>query len=74
MKNRDEILNLSPTELSGKLTELQEEMANLKLQQATHQISNPLRIRLVRRDIARIETLQSEFDKGIRSFNKSVKE
>lgn len=74
MKNRDEILNLSPTELSGKLTELQEEMANLKLQQATHQISNPLRIRLVRRDIARIETLQSEFDKGIRSFNKSEKE
>ena len=74
MKNRDEILNLSPTELSGKLTDLQEEMANLKLQQATHQISNPLRIRLVRRDIARIETLQSEFDKGIRSFNKSEKE
>ena len=74
MKNRDEILNLSPNELSGKLTELQEEMANLKLQQATHQISNPLRIRLVRRDIARIETLQSEYDKGIRSFNKSEKE
>ena len=74
MKNRDEILNLSPTELSGKLTELQDEMANLKLQQATHQISNPLRIRLVRRDIARIETLQSEYDKGIRSFNKSEKE
>ena len=74
MKNRDEILNLSPTELSGKLTELQDETANLKLQHATHQISNPLRIRLVRRDIARIETLQSEYDKGIRSFNKSEKE
>ena len=74
MKNRDEILNLLPNELSGKLTELQEEMANLKLQQATHQITNPLRIRLVRRDIARIETIQSEYDKGIRSTNKSEKE
>ena len=74
MKNRDEILNLLPNELSGKLTELQEEMANLKLQQATHQITNPLRIRLVRRDIARIETMQSEYDKGIRSANKSEKE
>lgn len=74
MKTRDEILNLLPNELSGKLTELQEEMANLKLQQATHQITNPLRIRLVRRDIARIETMQSEYDKGIRSTNKSEKE
>ena len=74
MKNRDEILNLLPNELSGKLTELQEEMANLKLQQATHQITNPLRIRLVRRDIAPIETIQSEYDKGIRSTNKSEKE
>ena len=74
MKSRDEILNLSPDELADKLTELQEEMANLKLQQATHQITNPLRIRLVRHDIARIKTMQSEYEKGIRSLNKVEKE
>ncbi len=74
MKTRDEILNLSQDELADKLVELQEEMANLKLQQATHQITNPLRIRIVRRDIARIRTLKAEFDSGIRSFNKVEKE
>ncbi len=74
MKSRDEILNLSQEELAEKLGELHEEMANLKLQQATHQITNPMRIRLVRRDIARIKTMQSEFEKGIRSVNTAEKE
>jgi large subunit ribosomal protein L29 len=74
MKSKEEILNLSQEELSDKLTELQEEMANLKLQQATHQITNPMRIRIVRRNIARIRTLQSEFEKGVRTLEKVEKE
>jgi large subunit ribosomal protein L29 len=74
MKSKEEILNLSQEELSDKLVELQEEMANLKLQQATHQITNPMRIRIVRRHIARIRTLQSEFEKGVRTLEKVEKE
>jgi large subunit ribosomal protein L29 len=74
MKARDEILNLMPDELSGKLDELKEEMANLKLQQATHQITNPMRIRTVRRDIARIKTLQSEYEKNLRVAKTEEKE
>jgi large subunit ribosomal protein L29 len=74
MKSKEEILNLSPDELNEKLTELQEEMANLKLQQATHQITNPMRIRTVRRHIARIRTLQAEFASGIRTVKKAEKE
>jgi len=74
MKSREEIFNLAPDELTGKLSELQEELANLKLQQATHQITNPLRIRIVRRDIARINTLLTEYDKGIRVAKSEEKE
>ena len=74
MKSKEVLLNLSADELSGKLMELQEEMANLKLQQATHQITNPMRIRSVRRDIARIKTLQAEYGIGIRVAKSQEKE
>ena len=70
MKSKDEILNLAPDELKSKMSELKEEMGNLQLQKATHQISNPLRIRHVRRTIARINTLISEYQKGIRKVEK----
>lgn len=66
MKSKENLLSLSADELKTKLTELREEMGNLQLQKATHQITNPLRIRIVRRDIARVKTLLSEHEKGIR--------
>ena len=66
MKSRDEIFGLSSEELETKLTELHSEMGNLQLQKATHQITNPLRIRTVRRDIARVITLINEYKSGIR--------
>jgi len=69
MKSRDEIFNLSADELGPKLTELQTEMENLNLQKATHQLSNPLRIKTVRRDIARVMTLINEHKTGIRKIN-----
>ncbi len=69
MKSRDELLNLSPDELGPKLVELQSEMENLHLQKATHQLTNPLRIRTVRRDIARVMTLINEHKTGIRKIN-----
>lgn len=74
MKSKDEIFNLAPDELTEKLRELQEEMANLKLQQATHQITNPLRIRTVRKDMARIKTLMTEYQTGRRATKKEIKE
>jgi large subunit ribosomal protein L29 len=67
MKSRDEIFNLGVDELENKLAELAEEMENLQLQKSTHQLTNPMRIRAVRRDIARIKTLMTEYQKGIRT-------
>ena len=47
-------------QLSGELGELKREAFNLRFQAATNQLERPARIREVRRDIARIKTLQTE--------------
>ena len=74
MKSKDELLNLSKDELPLKLAEYQEEYENLQLQKYTHQLTNPLRIRTVRRNIARIKTLISEYEKNIRAAQKKESE
>ncbi len=55
-----ELRELSEGELQAKLKELQEELFNLRFQLATGQIENVSRIRTVRRDIARLKTIQQE--------------
>lgn len=53
----DKLRELSEAELEEKIKDLQEELFNLKFQLAIGQIENPLKIRLVRRDVARAKTL-----------------
>ena len=55
-----ELRDLSAEELRGKLRELQEELFNLRFQLATGQIENVGRIRTVRRDIARLKTIEHQ--------------
>ena len=52
-------------ELKGKLEDSLDELANLRIQKATHQLVNPSRIKLVKKDIARIKTLLREYELGI---------
>ena len=47
-------------ELGSQLSELKREQFNLRFQAATNQLEKPARVRQVRRDIARIKTLQAE--------------
>ncbi|ANY19803.1 50S ribosomal protein L29 [Tsuneonella dongtanensis] len=47
-------------QLSDQLVDLKREAFNLRFQAATNQLERPARIREVRRDIARIKTLQNE--------------
>ncbi len=47
-------------QLSAELTELKREQYNLRFQAATNQLEAPSRIRMVRRTIAQIKTLQNE--------------
>ena len=56
----NEIRNLSTAELNGKIVSLREELFNLRFQLATGQLENPMRIREVRKTIARIKTVQRE--------------
>ncbi|MDX1681323.1 MAG: 50S ribosomal protein L29 [Akkermansiaceae bacterium] len=51
-----EINQLTPDELLVRLRELKQEALNLRLQQATGQLENTARIRLVRREIAQVMT------------------
>jgi large subunit ribosomal protein L29 len=50
----------SDDQLSADLADLKREQFNLRFQAATNQLERPARIKEVRRDIARIKTLQTE--------------
>jgi len=50
----------SDDQLSADLHDLKREAFNLRFQAATNQLERPARIKEVRRDIARIKTLQTE--------------
>lgn len=54
----------SDDQLSVELADLKREQFNLRFQAATNQLERPARIKEVRRDIARIKTLQSERTKS----------
>lgn len=56
----NEIRNLSTAELNEKIVSLREELFNLRFQLATGQLENPMRIREIRKTIARIKTVQRE--------------
>lgn len=59
MKVKD-IRDMSQGELNQKLASLKEELFNLRFQLATGQLENPMRIKDVKKTIARIKTIQRE--------------
>lgn len=55
-----EIRDLTTQELEAKMTGLKQELFNLRFQMATGQLDNPLRIKTVRKDIAKAKTILRE--------------
>ena len=55
-----EFRELSAAVLDTKLADLKEELFNLRFQMATGQCENPMKIRDVKKSIARIKTIQRE--------------
>jgi large subunit ribosomal protein L29 len=51
-----ELKDLTLVELRAKSRDLRQELFNLRLQQAGSRLENPVRLRHIRRDIARVET------------------
>lgn len=54
----NELTKMSAADLDKKLAELKAELFNLRFQHAINQLDNPLRIKAVKRDIARVKTAQ----------------
>jgi len=52
-----EVVMLSTDELEEKLTGLKKDLFFLRMQHATNQLDNPIRIAQVRKDIARVKTV-----------------
>ena len=55
-----EIRDLTPDQLSDELIKLKREQFNLRFQKATGQLNNTARVRVVRRTIAKLKTIERE--------------
>ena len=66
-----EVNELTRSEIELKLADSIEELYNLRFQHAMHQLDNPLKVKDVRRDIARLKTVIRAFDLGIRTPKES---
>lgn len=61
MKNSvKDLRDLSTEELVAKAADLKKELFNLRVQQAMGQIENPMRLRILRKDIAKTKTVLKE--------------
>ena len=60
MMKAKEIRDLTMAELDTKLVDLKKDLFNLRLQHATNQLDNPIKIADVKRNIARVKTVIRE--------------
>ena len=56
----EDIRGLADNELTARIAELEEERFRLKFRSASEALEEPLRLRSIRRDIARLKTVQRE--------------
>ena len=56
----NEIRKMNAEQLNEKLTGLKKDLFYLRMQHATNQLDNPLKIRETKRDIARVKTVLAE--------------
>lgn len=62
-----ELREMTTEELGTKSRELKQEMFNLRIQQQSGQLENSARLNLLRKDVARIETIISERRNGAKA-------
>ncbi|MDD6254657.1 MAG: 50S ribosomal protein L29 [Eubacteriales bacterium] len=63
----DAIREMTPDELGDELTKQKNELFNLRFQHITGQLENPMKLREVKKDIARIKTVIREKELEIRA-------
>jgi len=62
----DEIRELTADDIKARVAELEEERFRLRFRSATEPLENPLRLRTIRKDIARLKTILGERESGTR--------
>ncbi len=65
MMKAKELRTMSVSELETKASELKKDLFFLRMQHATNQLDNPVKIAAVKRDIARIKTIIREKETAI---------
>ncbi|MDR2772420.1 MAG: 50S ribosomal protein L29 [Elusimicrobiota bacterium] len=68
-----EMKNLSLAELSSKIIEIQNKLFKIRFQNAVSPVKNPLEIRELRKDVARLKTLLNENEKKNTDKNRKEK-
>ena len=66
-----EIREMTKEEVEIQLQDTLDELYNLRFQHAMHQLDNPIRVRDVKKDVARLRTVLHEFELGIRTSKTS---
>ena len=60
MMKANEVRKMSAAELESKLKDMKKDLFQLRLQHATNQLENPVKIAELTRDIARVKTILRE--------------
>jgi large subunit ribosomal protein L29 len=68
---KERMRELTKEELLQSKSEMEQEVLNLRLQRASKELDNPLRLRVLRKDIARINTILREDELKIRPLAKT---
>ena len=63
--NTTQIRELSAAEITARIAELEEERFRLRFRGATEALNDPLRLRVIRRDIARLKTVLREQEPAV---------
>ncbi|MCL2389004.1 MAG: 50S ribosomal protein L29 [Elusimicrobia bacterium] len=71
-KNLEDLKNMSSAELSAKLNQFEEQIFRLKFRHATAPVKNPLEIRELRKNIARVKTLLQKNNNNVNTGRKNA--
>lgn len=66
-----EYRNMTSEELNAKLKDMKSELFNLRFNHATGNVSNPMQLNLLKKDIARVQTIIRERELGIHQVKKA---
>lgn len=69
-----QIRDLTKEELLQRRRDLEEELFNLRLRQSTQYLDNPLKVRTLRRELARVNTILREDELGLKQMAADTKE